>query len=172
MGWWSAVICWLFVSKSWIQNKSCNPDRTDGSDCTDSNPGFPRCLNRFTEVTTASLRMSRDLGLKGRARSWLETTVSKQERFQIKGTSTYKNRKKNIAQKSRLRNCQSMTPKSKLRQTHELGTFAGRWNHPVKTRGEDVSGLQRLDGFHCPAHWLWGVPVEETLESLPWSHYL
>ena len=31
-------------------------------------PGFPRFLKRFAEVTTASLQMSRDLGLEGRAR--------------------------------------------------------------------------------------------------------
>ena len=40
-----------------------------------------------------------------------------------------------------------------------------------KTRGQDVSGLQRLDGFHCPAHWLWGRTRWGNVGSrLPWSH--
>ena len=72
-----------FGSKSWIQKKSCNPDRgTDGSllplraTCVlfwrpcfvTIGLDYPDFWTAFAEVTTASLQMSRDLGLKGRAR--------------------------------------------------------------------------------------------------------
>lgn len=68
-------------------------------------PGFPRFLKRFAEVTTASLQMSRDLGLEGRAREVDSKhnceVFSKLERFQIKGKSKCKNHKKNASRKNR-----------------------------------------------------------------------
>lgn len=86
MGWWDLFhIIVFFGSKSWIQKKSCNPGRQNGWQwffTTENNlrlvlktffcyhwPGLPRFLKRLkAEVTTASLQMSRALGLKGRAR--------------------------------------------------------------------------------------------------------
>ena len=77
----------FFKYFSWIQKKSCNPGLERMAVCYHWEqpaylrlvlgrplfcyhwPGFPRFLNRLNaEVTTASLQMSRDLGLKGRAR--------------------------------------------------------------------------------------------------------